>query len=141
MYFLQIINPTEIAIATVRIILGLLFFFQAYDKIFNVGQSEFTRTVMAGDKVKWMPKSFIQISTTLSSFIELIGGGLLILGIFLPFVYLFLAINLIMVGLAFSYMKPIWDMKHYFPRLAMLVYLMMMPAEIDVYAIQSLFYE
>jgi putative oxidoreductase len=128
----------SIAIALVRISLGVIFLFQAYDKIFTVGLKDFTDTVIQGMRRSKIPDTFIRVSSFISSYIELVGGLLLILGLFLPIIYLIMSLNLIMVILSFSYMQPLWDMKHVFPRMAMLVFLMLMPLEADIYSLVSL---
>lgn len=132
-------NVFAIAIAFVRIVLGILFLFQAYDKIFVAGLKEFTLNVTKGTERSGIPLAFVRFSTHLSSYIELVGGALLILGLFLPWVYVILAINLTMVVLGFSFMQPLWDMKHVFPRIALLVFLMCVPQEMDIYNLSALF--
>ena len=132
-------NTYALAIVFVRVVLGILFFFQAYDKIFVAGLKEFTRNVTKGTQRSGLPLVFVRFSTHLSSYIELIGAVFLVSGLFLPWVYLFMAINLIMVVLGFSYLQPLWDMKHVFPRLAMLVFLMCTPQEMDVYSLSNFF--
>jgi putative oxidoreductase len=128
-----------IAIAFVRICLGILFFFQAYDKVYVAGMKEFTRNVTTGTKRSRIPAVFVKISAYLSSYIELVGGVLLILGVFVSWAYLLLAINLVMVVLGFSFLQPLWDMKHVFPRMAMLAFLMVTPLDYDVFRLSALF--
>lgn len=128
-----------LAIVFVRVVLGILFFFQAYDKIFVAGLKEFTQNVTRGTTRSGIPLAFVRISTHLSSYIELMGAVFLILGLFLPWIYLILAINLVMVVLGFSFLQPLWDMKHVFPRLAMLVFLMCAPAELDIFRLSNFF--
>ena len=128
-----------IAIAFVRICLGILFFFQAYDKIFVTGLKEFTHDVTSGTKRSGVPIAFVKFSTYLSSYIELVGAVLLILGLFLSWAYLILAINLIMVVLGLSFLQPLWDMKHVFPRIVMLTFLLVVPIEQDLFRLSALF--
>ena len=132
------LHMDSIAIALVRISLGVIFFFQAYDKIFTVGLKGFTDTVIQGMSKSKVPRAFIKVSSFISSYIELVGGILLIFGLFLPLIYFIMALNLVMVILSFSYMQPLWDMKHVFPRMAMLVFLMLMPLESDIYTLVSI---
>ena len=130
---------TAYALLFVRVSLGILFLFQAIDKIFTVGLHDFAETIMGGLQKSKVPKAFIKLSAYISSYIELVGGLLLILGIFLPEVYIILSLNLIMVVLSFSYMQALWDMKHVFPRMVMLVFMMMVPLEKDLYTLGQLF--
>jgi uncharacterized membrane protein YphA (DoxX/SURF4 family) len=123
----------------VRICLGILFFFQAYDKIFVAGLKEFTLNVTSGTERSRIPATFVKFSTHLSSYLELVGGALLILGLFLSWAYLMLAVNLVMVVLGFSFLQPLWDMKHVFPRIAMLTFLMVVSIEQDLFRLSALF--
>jgi putative oxidoreductase len=133
------LSMDSFAILTARLVLGVLFFFQAYDKVFTVGLKEFTANIIAGSSSTGLNKGFIRFSAIVSSYIELLGSVLLILGLFLPWVYVLLALNLVMVSLAFSYLKPLWDMSHVFPRLVLLIFLMMMPMDADLYTLTGLF--
>lgn len=122
----------------VRTILGVLFFFQAYDILFRVGMKETFETVCDGCRKKGIPDWFSKLSVVFSTYIELIGGLLLIFGLFQPWVLLALGGNLIMVTLGFSFLNGLWDMKHVFPRLVLLVALFLFPAEWDVWTLDNL---
>ncbi|MEQ8910339.1 MAG: hypothetical protein RIC95_14160 [Vicingaceae bacterium] len=45
------------------------------------------------------------MSAFVSSYIELIGGGLLLISFFVPYAIFVLGINLIMVSIAFGYLQ------------------------------------
>ncbi len=122
-----------------RLILGSLFFFQAYDKLIRIGLKETITTAYAGYRDHSVPKWFVGISIWLSTYIELIGGALLILGLFKSIALILLGINLIMVVIAFSYLRGMWDMQHVFPRLVLLVALFLIPFEWDVWTLDRLF--
>jgi uncharacterized membrane protein YphA (DoxX/SURF4 family) len=128
-----------LAIATVRIVLGVLLIFPAYDRLFTVGATSVVSTIISGRKASKLPRSFIVLSVVSSSFIELIGGALLITGFFLPFTYPLLALNFVLVALGFSYLRPVWEMDHYIPRLIMLIFLMVVPVADDIYRLGALF--
>ncbi|NNC82875.1 MAG: DoxX family protein [Flavobacteriales bacterium] len=134
------LTTTAYALLFVRVSLGILFLFQAIDKIFTVGLKEFTSTILSGMKKDQVPPGFIRFSAYVSSYIELVGGVFLILGLFLPEVYIILALNLIMVILSFSYMQALWDLKHVFPRMVLLVFLMIMSHELDLYSLDHFFF-
>ena len=118
-----------------RWILGALFFFQAWHKLFKIGLMETFDTVYPAFRGAGVPKWFVKASVPVSTFVELIGGALLIAGLFLPVAYILLGIDLIMVSIGFSYLKGIWDMQHVFRRLALLVTLILLPAKWDLWSL------
>lgn len=123
----------------IRLILGGLFFFQAYDKLVRIGLKETFATAYSGYRDRPVPKWFVRWSIWLSTYIELIGGALLILGLFKSIALILLGINLIMVVMAFSYLKGMWDMQHVFPRLVLLITLFLIPFEWDTWTLDRLF--
>ena len=116
----------------IRVILGTLLFFQSYEILVRIGMTETCNTVYEGTREKKIPDWFSKISVYFSTYIQLIGGGLLILGLFTPIVMIIIGINLIMVCIGFSYLKGIWDMKHVFPRLVLLIILFLIYSDLDV---------
>ena len=63
-----------------RVILAVLFFFQGYDKVFNVKIKGVVSFFKEESRNKPMPSFLMVPSAYLTSYIELIAGGLLILG-------------------------------------------------------------
>lgn len=123
-----------------RVILGLLFFFQAYDILFRIGLKTTLNAVFQGTRNKKIPDGFTRFSVVLSSLISLFGGLLLILGLFREAAMILLGINLIMTALGFGYLNGLWDMRHFFPRLAILVLLMLMPNTTDTWCLDALLF-
>lgn len=121
-----------------RWILGAWFFFQAYDKIFRLGLNQVTETVCKDCEKRDLRPWFVHFSVTVSSFIELLGGALLILGLAIPYAMVLLALDLIMVSIAFGYLNGLWDTKHVFPRIVLLSALFLIPFEWDVLSIDFL---
>tara|TARA_R110002111_G_scaffold144066_1_gene210224 strand:+ start:256 stop:678 length:423 start_codon:yes stop_codon:yes gene_type:complete len=121
-----------------RVILGSLFFFQAYDKIVRIGLEENFQIYREACESKKVPLWFMKISVFLSSYIELIGGFLLIVGLFKSYTMLFLGIDLMMVSIGFGYLQGLWDMRHVFPRIVLLSLLYLIPEGQDLWSIESL---
>jgi uncharacterized membrane protein YphA (DoxX/SURF4 family) len=126
------INNEAVLTFVLRVILGILFFFQGYDKVFKVkisGVTDFFRQELGSIKVP----GFILTSTAwFTSFAELICGALLIIGLFKTYALYILGIDLILVTGAFSLIKPMWDMQLLFPRLILLGILLYLPIEWDI---------
>ncbi len=118
-----------------RVIFGSVFFFQAYDKIFRIKLQNVCYEVYQGSKRRRIPDWFSDVSIYISSYLELTGGFLMVLGLFtLPLLYAF-GLHLMMIFVAFGYLQGIWDMKHVFPRLAILVLLLLLPWEWNTFSL------
>lgn len=128
-------NNEAFLVFLLRIILGMLFFFQGYDKVFNIkipGVMESFNYELGTIKInKW-----ILLSTAFfTSYIELIGGVLLIIGFLKTQALYLLGIDLIIVTGAMSMIKPMWNMEAFFPRLVLLFALLLLPNHWDVFSI------
>jgi len=121
-----------------RVILGILFFFQGFDKVFNVGISGVISFFKEESKHKWIPPLILTSSAYITSFIELVGGTLLILGLYKTTTLYLLGLDLLLVTAAFSYLKPMWDMQLLFPRLMLLSALLIFPVEWDIFSLDHL---
>lgn len=110
----------------VRSFLGILFIFQGYDKLFIVKLKNVVTTFQVESEKKNIPKFLVVAVSYFTSVTEFFGGFLLILGLFHLIIPIILGINLIVVGVAFSFLNPIWDLKHVFPRLLLLVFVFLL---------------
>lgn len=113
-----------IALLLLRTVTGILFFFQGYDKIFNIKIINVARTFNEPLNKYKVPMSILKPLIALSSYIELIGGFLLFFGFFRNTALLALSINMVFIAFFFSSIKPMWDMKYFFPRMLFLVLLL-----------------
>lgn len=121
-----------------RVVLGILFFFQGYDKVFRLkisGVIDFFRTEMYG---KGVPDFVLVLAAYLTSFIELIGGAMLILGLFGNYAMYLMGIDIILVVGAFSIMNAMWDMSMVFPRLLLLAVLLYLPETANTWSLDHL---
>ena len=135
-----IINNETVLTFTIRVILGILFFFQGYDKVFNMkihGVTKFFRDELGKIKI---PEFILVFIAWFTSCAELICGALLILGLFKTYALYILGIDLILVTCAFSMIKPMWDMQMVFPRLILLSVLLYLPFEWDQLSLDHIIY-
>ncbi|MBL0341705.1 MAG: DoxX family membrane protein [Bacteroidetes bacterium] len=128
-----------IAIATARIIVGILFFFQGYDKVFKVGMKEVGETMQASLGKNKLPSGFVKLIAIFTSWVELLCGFLLILGFFKFFTIYLLCFNLVLVVIGFSIAKPMWETGHVLIRLLLLMLLLLTPIEWDKFSLDYLF--
>jgi putative oxidoreductase len=118
-------NETEINLKAAelfaRLFLGILLIAQGYDKLFVVKVKQVTDTFFDDAMKKKIPYFFVAFSSYFTSITEFFGGILLVLGLFHYAVCILLMINLLVVNIGFSILKPMWDMQHVFPRLILLI--------------------
>ena len=133
------LNPAT-AFFIVRIFLGILFFIQGYDKMFNVHIKNVVKTFDPPLTSKHLPEFFILITAWFTSLIEFFGGFLLIIGFFTNYVLYLLGMDLILVAIGLGIIRPMWDMQFVFPRLLLLVSLLLMPEEWNVFACDYFFF-
>ena len=129
-------NLREIDAAFIaRVFLGFLFFLQGYDKVFRIGVKQVIQTIHEPLSSKGIPKIFSNVGAYFTSYVELICGAFLILG-FLKYASLYLlGFDMLFVAIVFGIVEPIWDMKHIFPRLSLLLFLLILPSQWDVISI------
>lgn len=121
-----------------RVTLGVLFLFQGIDKAFNLGIPKVTSTFQAELGVIKIPRWILFIAATFTSYVELVGGILLIAGLFKYYTLYLLGLDLIVVTIAFSLIQPVWDMKFVWPRLILLAILLYLPAQWDQISLDGL---
>lgn len=121
-----------------RVFLGILFLFQGYDVVFNITVKNVIVTYKDEFTSRGVPKFVLAIASWFTSYTELFGGALLILGLFKYAALYLLGINLIVAAVGFGITTPMWDMRHVLPRLALLLLLLALPASWDVWSIDNL---
>jgi len=114
-----------------RALLGIIFFMQGFGKVFT-----FTVPIVYDKFFKpfdttFLPKWLIWATAYYSSYIELIGGFLLVIGLFRKYSMYLLAINLFVVAFGHGLLEPIWDLSHVTPRAIFLIVLLFAPQEWD----------
>ncbi len=131
-------NNAYVAELLVRVFAGVLFFYQGYDKLFRIKMPGVI-SAFAEDADRYhVPRPILSLVAYYTSFAELLGGAMLILGFLTSYALYALGLDLVLVSLAFSYMTPMWDLKHVFPRLVLLVILLLFPPEYCRYSLDHL---
>jgi putative oxidoreductase len=133
-----LVEPFTIARLLVRLMAGLLFFFQGYDKVFRLGLAEVMRTVLPSYQERNLPEPLIRFSVFFTSYVELIGGALLLLGVFQPVIIPLLGIDLIIAAAGMSLVNPMWDTRHVMTRFLLIIVLLMMGQASDVFSLDLL---
>jgi len=117
----------QVAELLLRLMAGFLFFFQGYDKLFRIKIPGVVQTFSQDAQRMRVPGFLLGAMASVTSIIEFVGGAMLILGIFSNYALYFLGFDLVVVSLAFSLTQPMWDMKHVFPRFALVITLLLLP--------------
>ncbi|HXC04880.1 MAG TPA: DoxX family protein [Bacteroidia bacterium] len=124
--------------AFVRIFLGILFFAQGYDKVFRLGINRVIENFDYPVHLRHLPRFPLVLAAWFTSYAELICGVLLIIGFLKYYALYLLGIDLLLVCLSFSLLNPLWDMQHVFPRLLLLITLLIMPSQWGVISVDYL---
>lgn len=122
----------------IRVLLGIIFFMQGYGKVFTMSVSKVYELFFKSFETTFLPKWLILATAYYTSYIELIGGFLLITGLFRKYAMYLLAINLLVVSFGHGVMEPIWDLSHVMPRAILLSALFFLPATWDKWNIDAL---
>ncbi|HEY4196837.1 MAG TPA: DoxX family protein [Mucilaginibacter sp.] len=121
------------AILFIRALLGLIFLMQGYGKIFIFTVPKVYDMFFKVFEATWLPKWLIWATAYYTSYTELICGFLLIIGLFRKYALYFLGIDLLIVSYGHGLMEPIWDLQHVIPRAILLIALLIVPQEWDIW--------
>ena len=132
---MELLTHQSILALTLRVILGILFFMQGYDKVIRVKMPEVINTFKFEFGKVQIPHFIIVFGAYFSSYIELICGFTLILGLFTKYSLCLIGLDLLLVTAAFSLINPVWDMKVVFPRIIIWCALMVMPNSYNTIAL------
>lgn len=128
------------AVFIVRVFLGVLFFFQGFDAVFKVRVSNIIETYEYNFEKKGISKFFTVAGSWFTSYVELICGFLLIIGLFQYYALCLLGIDIIIASLAFAVASPMWDTRHIFPRIALITFLLVIPPSWHQWTIDNLLF-
>ncbi|CAM1343095.1 DoxX family membrane protein [Tenacibaculum amylolyticum] len=128
----------QIAVLTIRLLLGFIFFFQGFGKVFKFGLDAVYKNFFAASYSEILPDALLLMTAYYTSIIELIGGFLLIIGFKRDISLYALASVLVIVTIGHGLKDPIWDLSHVLYRTILLVSLLLLPKELDRFSIDFL---
>jgi len=120
-----------VGILFARMLLGIIFFFQGFGKIFTYSVPKVYLMFFKEFERTFLPKWVIWATAYYSSYAEMICGALLILGLFRKCAMYLLAIDLLIISFGHGLLEPIWDLSHVFPRAILLLILFFAPQDWD----------
>ncbi|MEO0899791.1 MAG: DoxX family protein [Bacteroidota bacterium] len=114
-----------------RVLLGIIFLMQGYGKVIGFGMAALYENAFQAYESTFLPTFLIKGVAYFTSYAELIGGAMLILGLGRKWALYMLGLVLLMVSYGHGLQQPIWDLSHVFPRAMMLVSLLFLPENWD----------
>ncbi len=128
----------SIAVLTIRLILGFIFLMQGYGKVFKFGVSGVYENFFAKTYSGLLPDFLLQATAYYTSYIELIGGLLLVVGFKRDWALYALASVLVIVTFGHGLAETIWDLSHVMPRTVLLSALLLLPKEWDRFSLDNI---
>jgi len=122
-----------------RWLLGLLFFMAGWMKVFEMGAVEHARQLFVeGYKDSWIPFWLLWFFGFTIPFVELISGGLLLIGFRIREALITLVMVLVIVTYGHLLENPFYDVTtHILPRALLVVFLFMIPQNSEPWTIDT----
>lgn len=128
-------NNQAVAILIMRLILGFIFLMQGYGKVFGFGVDAVFNSFFNTDQYAIFPVFVLKFTAYYTSYVELIGGLLLFLGLQRDYALYALGSVLVIVTFGHGVAEPIWDLSHVMYRTILLVPLLLLPKAWDRFSI------
>src|SRR5690348_18450712 len=127
------------ALLVARLILGLIFFMAGVWKVFGLGPLEHARRLFVEPYVHtFLPRWSLWATGTVVPVVELVAGGLLLLGLRIRDALLALGAVLVLVTFGHLLLEPLYEFHtHVIPRAALLLFLLAMPAAEDPFSMDG----
>ena len=127
------------ALLFARLILGFIFFMAGFWKVFGLGPVEHARRLFVEPYVHtFLPGWSLWATGTVVPFVELIAGGLLLLGLRIREGLIALGTVLVLVTFGHLLLEPLYEFHtHVIPRTALLLFLLVMPAVEDRFSVDG----
>jgi uncharacterized membrane protein YphA (DoxX/SURF4 family) len=127
------------ALLFARLVLGLIFFMAGVWKLFQLGPLEHARKYFLPFSDTFLPVWSLWAMGVSIPFVELLGGGLLIIGLRTREALVLLGFVLVIVTFGHLLREPLYEFHtHVMPRLALLLLIMVLPREEDRFSIDYL---
>ncbi len=127
------------AILFARFVLGLIFFMAGFWKVFELTPAGHVRKYFLPFQDTFLPTWSLWLVGFMIPFVELIAGGLLIIGLRTRIALIALGCVLVVVTFGHLLHEPLYAFhEHVIPRLALLLFLLAMPEELDRFSLDAL---
>jgi len=120
------------AVFFARMVLGLIFFMAGVWKVFELGPAGHVRRFFLPFQDTFLPVWSLWIVGVAIPFVELIAGGLILVGWRIREALVALGIVLVVVTFGHLLQQPLYAFhEHVIPRLALVLFVLLMPQEFD----------
>jgi len=127
------------AILFARLVLGLIFFMAGFWKVFELTPAGHVRKYFLPFQDTFLPTWSLWLVGFMIPFVELIAGGLVIIGLRTRIALIALGCVLVVVTFGHLLHEPLYAFhEHVIPRLALLLFLLVMPEELDRFSLDAL---
>ncbi len=130
----------KVAVLTMRLILGFIFFWQGHGKVFKFGIDNVYNNFFKKTYQELLPDFIVLATAYFTTFAELICGFMLVIGLGRDWALYILAAVLIVVTFGHGMAEPIWDTSHVLVRALFLIPLLLLPKEWDVFSLDHLIF-
>ncbi len=127
-----------IGVLFTRMLAGIIFFMQGLGKVYTFTLPKLYDMFFKDFEKTFLPKWLIWAAAYYTTYVEMICGFLLIIGLFRKYAMRLLAIDLLIVSFGHGLMEPIWDLSHVMPRAILLIVLFLVPQEWDQWNVDRL---
>ncbi len=127
------------AVLFARLVLGLIFLMAGVWKVFELGPVGHVRRFFLPFQHTFLPTWSLWVAGFTIPFIELIAGALVIIGFQTR--YAVIALGVVLVTVTFGHLleQPLYPFhEHVIPRLALLLFVSVMPQEVDRFSLDHL---
>ena len=134
-------NPIDrsLALLFARLVLGLIFFMAGVFKVFRLGPLEHARKYFLPYADTFLPVWSLWGTGVIIPFVELIAGALVMLGLRTREALVSLGFVLVIVTFGHLLKEPLYEFHtHVIPRLALLLFIFLLPREDDRFSIDYL---
>lgn len=122
----------------IRVLLGIIFFMQGLGKLTQWGMENLYNSAFKPFEETFLPTFLIRFVAYYTTFVELIAGFLLIIGLGRKYAMIALASVLLIVSFGHGLQSPVWDLSHVLFRVSLLLPLMLLPQEWDQWHVDRL---
>ena len=127
------------ALLFARLVLGLIFFMAGVWKVFQLGPLNHARKWFLPYSDTFLPVWSLWAAGVTIPFIEMIAGALVVIGLRTREALIALGFVLAIVTFGHLLKEPLYEFHtHVIPRLALLLFVLMMPAEVDRFSVDKL---
>lgn len=121
-----------VGVFTARVLIGLIFLMAGIGKVFKIGvENMYNGYFKSLMKDTFLPDFLLKATAYYTSYIELIAGALLVMGLFRDYALYALASVLIIVTFGHGLAEPIWDIGGVVMRSILLITVLLLPKAWD----------